>query len=71
MPLYNTLQAEYPQTATLYNTESCTAMLSLSSSQVHPDLELVFLIIENGGRKAKGVSNTLRYIINTLKLIFY
>jgi hypothetical protein len=47
------------------------AMLSLSSSQVHPDLESAFRIIENGGRKAKGASNTLRYIVNTLKLIFY
>jgi hypothetical protein len=55
-----------------YTTQQvCAAMLSLLSSQVHPDLELVFRIIENGGRKAKGVLNTLRYIINTLKLIFY
>ncbi|KAJ7688326.1 hypothetical protein B0H14DRAFT_2653299 [Mycena olivaceomarginata] len=30
------------------------AMLSLSSSQVHPDLESAFRIIENGGRKAKA-----------------
>ncbi|KAF7335198.1 hypothetical protein MSAN_02353100 [Mycena sanguinolenta] len=30
------------------------AMLSLSSSQVHPDLEGAFRIIENGGRKAKA-----------------
>ncbi|KAJ7800656.1 hypothetical protein B0H14DRAFT_3092562 [Mycena olivaceomarginata] len=35
------------------------AMLSLSSSQVHPDLELAFRIIENGGRKAKV---NLRYL---------
>ncbi|KAF8180705.1 hypothetical protein K438DRAFT_2021287 [Mycena galopus ATCC 62051] len=30
------------------------AMLSLSSSQVHPDLEGTFRIIEKGGRKAKA-----------------
>ncbi|KAJ7825992.1 hypothetical protein B0H14DRAFT_2368572, partial [Mycena olivaceomarginata] len=30
------------------------AMLSLSSSQVHPDLNGTFRIIENGGRKAKA-----------------
>ncbi|KAK7032946.1 hypothetical protein R3P38DRAFT_2773440 [Favolaschia claudopus] len=30
------------------------AMLSLSSSQVHPNLEGAFAIIENGGRKAKA-----------------
>ncbi|KAJ7848967.1 hypothetical protein B0H14DRAFT_2582749 [Mycena olivaceomarginata] len=30
------------------------AMLSLSSSQVHPDLNGAFRIIENGGRKAKA-----------------
>ncbi|KAJ7719857.1 hypothetical protein B0H14DRAFT_2412069 [Mycena olivaceomarginata] len=29
-------------------------MLSLSSSQVHPDLNGAFRIIENGGRKAKA-----------------
>ncbi|KAJ7843749.1 hypothetical protein B0H14DRAFT_2585527 [Mycena olivaceomarginata] len=29
------------------------AMLNLSSSQVHPDLESVFRIIENGGRKQR------------------
>ncbi|KAJ7728102.1 hypothetical protein B0H16DRAFT_1331143 [Mycena metata] len=31
-----------------------SAMLSLSSSQVHPDLEGAFRTIENGGRKAKA-----------------
>ncbi|KAJ7256624.1 hypothetical protein C8J57DRAFT_982448, partial [Mycena rebaudengoi] len=30
------------------------AMLSLSSSQIHPDMPAAFQIIENGGRKAKA-----------------
>jgi hypothetical protein len=30
------------------------AMLSLSSSEPHPDLEGAFRVIENGGAKAKG-----------------
>lgn len=30
------------------------AMLSLSSSQVHPDMDAAFRTIEDGGRKAKG-----------------
>jgi hypothetical protein len=35
------------------------AMLSLSSSQPHPNLEGAFQVIENGGRKAKGLSDSI------------
>jgi hypothetical protein len=43
-------------------------MLSLSSSQTHPDLDAAFQIIENGGRKAKGLSFFFGYFIGSYAL---
>jgi hypothetical protein len=43
-------------------------MLSLSSSQTHPDLDGAFQIIENGGRKAKGLSFFFGYFIGSYAL---
>ena len=41
------------------------AMLSLSSSRPHPDLEGAFKKIDNGGRKAKGMARKIKLDITT------